>query len=194
MRRVVGRPAISGTGSTRSPTCSARSPRRPVRRQGRTRRDLGTPKTASTPRRPHARSSPAADEVAQGTAKITDDLDVLLAFYDYPTEHWIHLRTTNPRVDLRHRPTPPAGHQGTRLPRRRHRHGLQAHRICTSPLASGQRTSHGRPGPRWRRVRERPARRTTRRIRRRSASRVTSGGHETGRHVGQRDFRSGSAA
>jgi transposase-like protein len=29
-------------------------------------------------------------------AKITDDLDQLLAFYDYPAEHWIHLRTTNP--------------------------------------------------------------------------------------------------
>ena len=26
----------------------------------------------------------------------TDDVDVLLAFYDYPAEHWIHLRTTNP--------------------------------------------------------------------------------------------------
>jgi putative transposase len=25
-----------------------------------------------------------------------DDLDVLLAFYDYPAEHWIHVRTTNP--------------------------------------------------------------------------------------------------
>ena len=24
------------------------------------------------------------------------DLDVLLAFYDFPAEHWIHLRTTNP--------------------------------------------------------------------------------------------------
>ena len=24
-------------------------------------------------------------------AKITEDLDVLLAFYDYPAEHWIHL-------------------------------------------------------------------------------------------------------
>lgn len=32
----------------------------------------------------------------KATAKITDDLDVLLAFYDYPAEHWIHLRTTNP--------------------------------------------------------------------------------------------------
>ncbi len=28
--------------------------------------------------------------------KIAGDEDVLLAFYDYPAEHWIHLRTTNP--------------------------------------------------------------------------------------------------
>jgi transposase-like protein len=28
--------------------------------------------------------------------KITDDQDVLLEFYNYPAEHWIHLRTTNP--------------------------------------------------------------------------------------------------
>jgi transposase-like protein len=32
----------------------------------------------------------------KATAKIIDDLDVLLAFYDYPAEHWVHLRTTNP--------------------------------------------------------------------------------------------------
>jgi len=32
----------------------------------------------------------------KATAKITGHLDVLLAFYDYPAEHWIHLRTTNP--------------------------------------------------------------------------------------------------
>jgi putative transposase len=29
-------------------------------------------------------------------SKITDDREALLAFYDYPAEHWIHLRTTNP--------------------------------------------------------------------------------------------------
>ncbi|WP_326815659.1 IS256 family transposase [Streptomyces sp. NBC_01763] len=28
--------------------------------------------------------------------KITDDQDQFLAFYDFPAEHWIHLRTTNP--------------------------------------------------------------------------------------------------
>ena len=32
----------------------------------------------------------------KAVAKITDDLHVLLSFYDYPAEHWIHLRTTNP--------------------------------------------------------------------------------------------------
>ena len=32
----------------------------------------------------------------KAVAKIIDDLDVLLAFYDFPAEHWIHLKTTNP--------------------------------------------------------------------------------------------------
>jgi transposase-like protein len=32
----------------------------------------------------------------KAAAKITDDLDVLLAFYDYRAEHRIHLHTTNP--------------------------------------------------------------------------------------------------
>lgn len=32
----------------------------------------------------------------KAVAKITNDLDVLLEFYDYPAEHWVHLRTTNP--------------------------------------------------------------------------------------------------
>ena len=29
-------------------------------------------------------------------ATVTDDLDVLLEFYNYPAEHWVHVRTTNP--------------------------------------------------------------------------------------------------
>jgi transposase-like protein len=32
----------------------------------------------------------------KAVAKIADDADELLAFYDYPAEHWVHLRTTNP--------------------------------------------------------------------------------------------------
>ena len=52
--------------------------------------------------REHAAQSAAAFADQYGpkwpkaAAKITDDLDVLLTFYDYPAEHWIHLRTTNP--------------------------------------------------------------------------------------------------
>ncbi|HEV2536342.1 MAG TPA: IS256 family transposase [Streptosporangiaceae bacterium] len=50
----------------------------------------------------HARAAAKSFEAAYGAkfpkavAKITDDLEQLLAFYDYPAEHWIHLRTTNP--------------------------------------------------------------------------------------------------
>ena len=52
--------------------------------------------------REHAEAAARAFEATyatkwpKATAKITGDLDVLLAFYDYPAEHWVHLRTTNP--------------------------------------------------------------------------------------------------
>ena len=32
----------------------------------------------------------------RAVAKIVDDKEALLAYYDYPAEHWRHLRTTNP--------------------------------------------------------------------------------------------------
>ncbi len=32
----------------------------------------------------------------KAVAKIVDDAEQLLAFYDFPAEHWIHLKTTNP--------------------------------------------------------------------------------------------------
>lgn len=50
----------------------------------------------------HALDAVTAFDAAYGAkfgkavAKITDDVEVLLASYDYPAEHWIHLRTTNP--------------------------------------------------------------------------------------------------
>jgi len=37
-----------------------------------------------------------AAKYPKAVAKIVDDADVLLEFYRYPAEHWIHLRTTNP--------------------------------------------------------------------------------------------------
>jgi len=47
----------------------------------------------------------------KATGCLSKDRDVLLTFYDFPAEHWIHLRTTNPiestfaTVRLRHRRT-----------------------------------------------------------------------------------------
>jgi len=50
----------------------------------------------------HARAAVKAFAAAYGAkfpkaaAKITEDEEDLLAFYDYPAEHWVHLRTANP--------------------------------------------------------------------------------------------------
>ena len=52
--------------------------------------------------KPHALAAVKAFEAAYGAkfpkavVKITDDAEELLAFFDYPCEHWVHLRTTNP--------------------------------------------------------------------------------------------------
>ena len=49
------------------------------------------------------------------------DRDVLLAFYDFPAEHWRHIRTTNPiesafsTIRLRHRRTKGSGTRRTSL-------------------------------------------------------------------------------
>jgi putative transposase len=57
----------------------------------------------------------------KAAATITDDLDVLLALCDYPAEHWIHLRTTNPiestfaTVRLRQRVTKGPGSRAARV-------------------------------------------------------------------------------
>jgi putative transposase len=32
----------------------------------------------------------------KAVGKLIKDRDVLLAFYDFPAEHWKHIRTTNP--------------------------------------------------------------------------------------------------
>ena len=51
----------------------------------------------------------------KATACLAKDRQVLLTFYDFPAEHWIHLRTTNPiestfaTVRLRHRRTKGSG-------------------------------------------------------------------------------------
>ena len=75
------------------PRCRSRRIRGRRRRSQRS----GTPRTS-----PHARDAVKEFESTYGAkfpkavAKITDDVEQLLAFYDFPAEHWIHLRTTNP--------------------------------------------------------------------------------------------------
>ncbi len=120
----------------------------------------------------HARDAAKAFAAAYGAkfpkavAKITDDLGELLAFYDYPAEHWVHLRTTNPIestfATVRHAQL---AHPRAGLSGRGPGHGLQAAGSRPGPLARGQRTPPGRPRPRRRRLRRRQARRTTRRTR-----------------------------
>ena len=117
--------------------------------------------------RDHARRAVAAFKLAYGAkfakavAKITDDLDELLAFYDYPAEHWIHLRTTNPIestfATVRHRTKVTKG-PGSKAAG--HRHGVQAHRGRPSPLARRQRAPPRRTRPRRRHLQARQARRT----------------------------------
>ncbi len=57
----------------------------------------------------------------KAVAKIVDDAEELLAFYDFPAEHWIHLKTTNPiesafaTVRLRTRVTKGPGSRATGL-------------------------------------------------------------------------------
>ncbi|MER7756690.1 IS256 family transposase [Kitasatospora sp. NPDC097643] len=57
----------------------------------------------------------------KAVAEITNDQDVLLEFYDYQAEHWIHLRTTNPiestfaTVRLRTKVTKGAGSRAAAL-------------------------------------------------------------------------------
>ena len=65
----------------------------------------------------HARAAVNAFADAYGAkfpkaaAKVIDDFEHRLAFYDYPAEHWVHLRTTNPMS----RPSRPCG-IGSRSP------------------------------------------------------------------------------
>src|SRR5882757_1002333 len=77
--------------------------------------------------RRHARDAVKAFAAAYGAkwpkavAKITDHVDVLLEFYNYPAEHWVHVRTTNPiestfaTVRLRQRVTKGPGSRAARV-------------------------------------------------------------------------------
>jgi len=79
---------------------------------------------------------------------------VLLEFYNYPAEHWYIWDHQPDRVAFGHRQVAAADHQGTRIQSRRHRDGVQTHRVRPAPLASRQRAPPGSVGPDRRDVRE----------------------------------------
>src|SRR5438309_3957714 len=76
--------------STSCPSPSSPRPRRTCARSGRRR----------TARRRTRRSRPFAEKYGAKYEKavtcLTKDRDKLLTFYDFPAEHWDHLRTSNP--------------------------------------------------------------------------------------------------
>ena len=81
----------------------------------------------------------------KATEKLEKDRDALLAFYDFPAEHWVHLRTTNPIestfATVRHRTTP---HQELRVAHHLPRPRLQARRGGGQDLAAHSRPREGR--------------------------------------------------
>jgi len=57
---------------------------------------------SKSPTRDHAKRAIATFETKYGAKYpkavhcLTKDTDALLAFYDFPADHWVHLRTSNP--------------------------------------------------------------------------------------------------
>lgn len=79
----------------------------------------------------------AFDQFPKATSKITGELDTLLAFYDYPVEHWKHLRSTNAiestfaTVRLRTKVTKGAGSRQAAL--------AMAYKLCDAAQARWRR-------------------------------------------------------
>ena len=160
-------PASSAAGSTRSrmflPRCRSRHARARRRR---------SPRSGYTEDRRHALDAVKKfedglrREVSEGGRQDRRRPRARCsAFYDYPAEHWIHLRTTNP-IDSRPSPRFETGSKITKGPGWRadgNRHGLQADpvravRAVTLPRRG--RTTPGRAGPCRREIRQRRTRRT----------------------------------
>jgi len=77
--------------------------------------------------------------------KLADALRVLLRFCDYPAEYWLHLKTSNHRVDLLDGQTED---EGSGISSRRARRGHHSDRGHRAPLALRQRrlSCHPRVG------------------------------------------------
>jgi mutator family transposase len=69
---------------------------------------------------------------------LAKDRDTLLAFHDFPAEHWKHLRTTNPIDSLRYRAPPHDPIEGLPVQQDGARDGLQTARGRVEKLASSR--------------------------------------------------------
>ena len=97
----------------------------------------------------------------KATAKISDDLDVLVGVLRLPRRALDPSTDHEPdRVDLRDRATTPARHQGSRQPGRGGRYGVQADRVGPDPVADGECPPPRRARPCRRHLRQRQTRRT----------------------------------
>lgn len=87
----------------------------------------------------------------EAVACLEKDRDVLLRFYDFPAEPWVHLRTTNPssggREHLRHGPPASGQDQGQRQSAGLSDHGVQAGAARRVELADAQRFTDPSGGP-----------------------------------------------
>src|SRR2546428_4311325 len=87
--------------------------------------------------------------------KLLKDREVLLSHFDFPAEHWIHLRSTNAIESTFATVRLCTKNQGCRQPSGWTGHGLQTSRCRPGPLALRQRTPPGRARSRWRHLRGR---------------------------------------
>jgi hypothetical protein len=87
----------SAAGSTRWPTSQVRCPSQCRRKPRQSCRTYGWLRQKRKQTRPLTCSLKLTGSNTSGRSKkLTKDRDVLLTFYDFPAEHWKHIRTTNP--------------------------------------------------------------------------------------------------
>ncbi|WP_444546522.1 IS256 family transposase [Burkholderia ubonensis] len=95
-RKCSRSPSNNAAGFTRSATCSTRCPRRSMAAQRRTWRRYGAATRAESLVAFERFVATYGAKYPKAVEKLTKDRNELLAFYDFPAEHWQHLRTTNP--------------------------------------------------------------------------------------------------
>ncbi len=101
----------------------------------------------------------------KATACLAKDRAGLLTFYDFPAEHWKHLRTTNP-IESTFATVRPEDHQDQGLPQPDHgaHHGLQVVPVGSQEMAASRRISPPRRDRRGRQIQRRRKADRTRRL------------------------------